>query len=802
MFKTYFKTAIRNLKRNKSYAIINVSGLAVGIAACLLLFLVIQYETSFDNFHKNKENIYRVITEFHSQDGVGYSDGVCFPAGNAIRLDFPHIKQVASIYRDEGQVTVLDGKTTIKKLEEENFYYTEPEFFDIFNFGFLSGNAKTALKDPNNAVLTQATAEKYFGSWKAALGKSIKFDNRVTYTVTGILKNIPANTDFPFSVIVPHKALEQTHVKGNLNDWVSTYGGASVFVVLPASLPVQQFNEQLKALAKKYKPAEYATDAPYAHPLASMHTDERFGNYNDHTFSLSLVKVLSVIGIFLIGIACVNFVNLATAQAVNRSREVGIRKVMGSNRGQLAMQFLGETFLITLTAVFIAIGLAYIALPFLNDLLRTKMSMNFLLIPSVILFLLGVTLLATLLSGLYPAIILSGFNPITALKSKITSKMVGGISLRRGLVVIQFAIAHILIIGMLVVVKQMDYFRTASMGFDKANIITVRIPGDSTGRSHVDHIRNELLQNPGITDVSFSYSSPSSGSNWNSDFRYNHAAKPTDFSANLKWADPNYFKTYGLKFVAGRPFTQSDTVREYVVNETLLHKLGINNPDDAIGKEINLWDGAKVANIVGVVRDFNVYSLREPVAAVLMSTWVDVYQTLNIKMKPGAEKTVLPLVEKLWTANFPDYVYNYRFLDERIANYYREENQLSQLYKIFAGIAIFISCLGLYGLISFMAVQRTKEVGIRKVLGASAGNIVYLFSREFTLLILIAFAIATPIAWYFMHEWLKDFTYRVPIGAGTFILAIIGSVIVAWITVGYRAVRAALANPVKSLRSE
>ena len=802
MFKNYLKTAFRNFKRNKSYAIINVLGLTVGIAASLLIFLVIQYETSFDNFHKKKDKIYRIATEFHTQDGVGYSDGVSFPVAAAMRIDFPQIKEVAAIFRNGDQVTIEQGDRQLKKLREDNFYYAEPEFFKMFDFEWLAGSPENSLKDPHSAALTQATAEKFFGDWRSAIGKTFKYGNKTLYKVTGILKNIPSNTDFPLSVVVGYSALENTYIKNNLNDWVSTFGGAYTFVVLPAALSPSHLDEQLKGFAKKHKPAEYAKDAFVTQPLSEIHFDDRFGNFRGHTFSHSLIKALAFIGLFLILIACVNFINLATAQAVNRSREVGVRKVLGSSRRQLAFQFLGETVFITITAVVLAVLVAEITLPLLNKLLETKMTMSLIFNPWLVLFILILTISVTILSGLYPAIILSGFNPITALKSKITSKMVGGISMRRVLVVLQFAIAQILIIGMLIVVSQMNFFRNASLGFDKAAIINVPMPGDSLSKTKVDYMRNRLLANNNILNASFSFGSPSSDGNWNSDFKFDHATKSTNFSANLKWADTGYFKTYNLQFVAGRPYYASDTVREFVVNETLLRKLGINDPQAAIGKEINFWDGNKAARIVGVIRDFNSYSLREPMAPVVLSTWKDVYQTINIKIKPGTEKAVLPFIEKLWSENFPDYVYDYKFLDDTIASFYKQENQLSILYKIFAAIAIFISCLGLYGLVSFMAVQRTKEVGIRKVLGASARHIVYLMSKEFTLLIIIAFAISAPVAYYIMHKWLQNYTYRIPLSASIFLLAIVGSIIIAWITVGQRAIKSALANPVKSLRTE
>ncbi len=803
MIKNFFKTAIRNLKRNKTYALINVLGLAVGIAACLLIFLVIQFETSFDKFHSKRDSIYRIGSQFVNDDGISYSAGISFPAGPAMRIDFPQLKIVASIFRRGGdQITVIDPATNQPKKFTEAIYYAEPEFFKLFDFPWIAGDPSKALSEPNSVGLTQELAKKYFGDWKNAIGKTFIRENKDVYKVAGILKDIPANSDFPLGIVVSYSTLKTMGIGRNMEDWVSTFGGASTFVQFPENLTAEKFNKDLIAFAKRHRPGEYVKDVFVAQPLMEIHYDDEFGNYRGHTFSKSLVKALSLIALFLLVIACVNFINLATAQAVNRSKEVGVRKVLGSNRRQLAFQFLSETALIIFTSIVVAVAIAFIALPFLNKLLEVKMSMNLAENPVIPFLLLGIGIVVTLLSGLYPAMILSGFNPITALKSKLTPRMVGGISLRRGLVVLQFAIAHVLIIGTLIVVSQMDYFRRASLGFEKASIVNVPVPGDSVSQIKFDHVKDQLLQNPDILLVSYSYAAPSSDGNWNSDFKFNHSPKNTNFSANLKWADADYFKTYNIPFVAGRPYNKSDTVREFVVNETLLKRLGITNPQDAIGKQLDFWDGNKVAQIVGVIRDFNSYSLREPMAPVVLGSWKDVYQTLNIRIQPGKEKTVLASVEKTWNAAFPDYVYSFEFLDETIANFYRQENQLSQLYKIFAGIAIFISCLGLYGLVSFMAVQRTKEVGIRKVLGAGAGSIIYLFSKEFTLLIAIAFVIASPLAYYFMHKWLENFTYKVDLGIGVFLVAILFSIFIAWITVGYRAIRAAMANPVKSLRTE
>ncbi|MBC7948859.1 MAG: ABC transporter permease, partial [Chitinophagaceae bacterium] len=688
MIRNYLKTAIRNLRRNKAYALINVLGLTVGIAACLLIFLVIRFETSFDKFHAKRDAIYRVGSQFNSEDGAGHSAGIVFPAGPAIRIDFPQIKEVASIFGSTGnQVTVEAVGNEAPKKFTETIYFAEPEFFTMFDFGWITGDAKGALTEPGSAAITKSHAVKYFGNWKTAIGKTIMRNNNPeqVYKINAILEDPPVNTDFPLTIVISYASLKNTNTRRNLQDWVSTFSQHYTFVVLPASYSVDKFNKDLETFARKHKPAEYLKDKFIAHSLVSIHYDERFGNFRGHTFSRSLITALVLIGIFLVIIACVNFINLATAQAVNRSKEVGVRKVLGGNRRQLAFQFLSETGLITFAALFAAALVAWGVLPFLNKLLEVKMSFDLFQEPQVLLFLLATGIVVTFFSGLYPALVVSGFNPISALKNKFSPRIVGGISLRRVLVVLQFSIAHILIIGTLIVVSQMDYFKKATLGFDKASIINVPLPGDSVSKTKVDALRNQLLQNPDIKSTSFSFATPSADGNWQSDFKFDHSDKNTNWSANLKWADIDYFKTYGLQFVAGRSYNAADTVTEIVVNETFARKLGITDPEEIIGKQVDFWEGETVASIVGVVRDFNSYSLREPMAPVVLGTWKRVYQTIGIKIAAGKERSTLAFIENLWTKTFPDNVYEYKFLDETINNFYKQENQLSMLYKIFAG---------------------------------------------------------------------------------------------------------------------
>lgn len=809
MFKNYFKISWRNLMRNRSYTIINVTGLAIGIATCLLIFLIVQYETSFDNFHVNKDRIYRVVNVSNGPDGVTLGAGTQLPLADGLRLEFPQLPKVGSIMLNDGShYSVEDGNKggIVKKFKEDSAYYADPQFFQIFNFKWLAGDKQKALAEPNAIVLSRGEANKFFGDWHIAIGKTVKYENRRDFKVTGIIENTPANTDFPMRAVMSWITLVRKggEMDGNSNDWISTFSDRNTYLILPAGMSEQRFNADLAAFAKKRIPAPYNKSISFQlQALKDMHYNTQVGIYGGHPFSKKLLDVISLIGLFLLIIACVNFINLATAQAVNRSKEVGIRKVLGSNRYQLIIQFISETLIITCCAVVLASLIAMITLPMLNDLLETHLGGDFLLKPVVILFLAGVIIGVTFLAGFYPALVLSGFNPIEALKNKIKAGHSSGISLRRVLVVTQFCIAQFLVIGTLVLVYQMNYFKNKSLGFDKDAVITVPIPGDSIARTRVNALKNQLLLQSGIKAVSISLYGPAENSAWHSDFKFNNSPKQVDFGASLKWADPDYFKLYDIRFVAGGPYKNSDTISGYVVNETLIHKLGITDPKQAIGKNIVFWNNPKTkAQITGVVKDFNVGSLRDPIPAVLMAPWKIFYSKLNIKIQPGNVHQTLANVENLWNKTYPEGIYEYQFLDKTIADFYKSEDQLSALYKIFAGIAIFISCLGLYGLVSFMAVQRIKEVGIRKTLGASVGDIVYLFSKEFTALIVIAFAVSAPIGYYFMHKWLQDFTYKITIGPEIFILAIISSVIVAWLAVGYKAVKAAVANPVKSLRSE
>jgi len=803
MIKNYFKTAIRNLWRNKNFTAINISGLAVGIGVCLVIFLIISFEMSFDDFHVNKGRIYRLLSISRNADGEHKSAGVPYPAPTTLHNDFP-VMASSAVYSDRDDQIVIpneSGEGVAKKFKEEGgVFFVEPAFFKIFSFSLIAGEYNS-LKEPNTAVLTKSTAEKYFGDWRSAIGKTFKRNSRDLFRITGIMADPPHNTDLQIKIAASYATMKDFITS---TDWTSIASNHGCYILLPDGTDATTMNKQIGSFYKKYYKSEDPggrQNAMMIQSLSQVHYDEEPGNFIDRTVSKSMINTMWLIAAFILLIACVNFINLSTAQAFNRAKEVAVRKVLGGSKTQLKLQFFSETAIITFFAIFLAIGISYVALPLLREVMGLPLELNLFGNPAVILFLFATGLVIVLLAGFYPAIILSRFNPAVAIKSKVAAISGKGISLRRGLVVFQFVIAQALIIGTLIIVKQMDYFKSHSMGFDKDAIVNVSFPQDSVSRAKLDYIKNRLTAMDGIRSVSFSFASPADDGNWSSNLRFDHAEKETDWNANLKWADADYLKTYSIPLVAGRNLTPSDTAREFLVNETFLKRLGITDPQQALNKEIDLWGQMKF-NIVGVIKDFNAMSLRRALVPVLITSVKDFYGTAGIKFQGKDIPGTLKKVESLWNEVYPDFVYEQKFLDTKIENFYTQERKLSSLYKIFAGIAIFLSCLGLYGLASFMAVQKIKEVGIRKVLGASVNNIIFLFSKEFLLLIGIAFLIATPLAYYFMHGWLQDFVYRVDISWWIIALAGIMAVAIAMITISFKAIKAAVANPVKSLRTE
>lgn len=798
MIRNYFTIAWRYLNRHKAFAFINVLGLSLGIACAIIVFTLVTHHLGFDNFHPNSDRIYRIVSEFHYET-TEYQSGVPQPLGKAFRNDFSFAEKTARVMVYGNTIVSLPGEKAIKKFQESDVVaFAEPAFFDIFNFPLVQGDKKTILTAPNTALLTQKMARKYFGNGEC-MGKTIRvtsLNRQVDFTISGILKDIPANTDRRQEVYLSYPNLKDYNARyAGDSSWGSVRSGMNCFVLLKPGVTKATVDNAFPAFVKKYYDAEDAKTTRFTlQPLPDIHFNVDF----DGSIDKKYLWALSLIGFFLIVTACVNFINLATAQALNRSREVGVRKVLGSLRAHLFLQFMAETVLVCLLALVLAYGLAKLSLPYINTLFESEMSISLLQHWPLPVFLVVLLLLVVFLAGSYPGLILARFRPVLALKGKVSQKDIGGFSLRRTLVISQFAISQVLIIAMIVIAGQMHYSKTADLGFSKDAIVLLPVPMND--KIKMNTLRARFGAIAGVENVSFGFEPPASSANNLTNVRYDNHAKDEPWDVNLKPADDQYVPVYGLKLVAGRNFFPSDTAREALVNETFVKKLGLASPHTVIGKKLDV--GGYRTLITGVVKDFYNGSFHNAIAPICILSDANRYRNCSVKFRLGQAKPALAALNKIWDDTYPDYVYSHTFLDERIAGFYRLDTMMLRLVEGFAFIAILICCLGLYGLVSFMALKKTKEVGVRKVLGAGVANILWLFGREFTMLLLVAFVIAAPLAWLAMHRWLQDFAYRIPISPWIFLLAMAGSFAIAAVTVGYRSIRSALANPVKSLRTE
>ncbi|WP_346320523.1 ABC transporter permease [Chitinophaga sp. YIM B06452] len=808
MFYNYLKIALRSLNRKLSFTLLNVAGLAVGIAAALLIFVVIRHELSYEDFHSKKDRIYRVASRAVSRSNgemVTMSGGVPLILPQTFRNDFPQFEKVAAVwYLGQGQIYIpgKNGHDEKRFLESESsLIWAEPNLFGIFDYTWLAGNA-SALERPNTTVISESIARKYFGGTNEAMGRTIQlFSYRIPFEVTGVYKDPPNNTDLRMKIVFSYSTFIGS-TKFTSEEWRNISGNSVCYVLMREGQPAEAVQRQLPAFVKKYY-NEDARNTPNTtelilQPLKEIHTSKLLGPFYGTKFTRRELFTISMIGVFLLVVACINFINLATALSVNRAKEIGVRKVLGSNRWQLMRQFLHETAFVTFFSIMLALLIAAAVLPGLQRLIDTPVDIAW---GSTILFLFLLGIVVTLLAGFYPAMVVAGFNPLAALKNRISARSIGGISLRRGLVVVQFVIAQLLVIGTLVAIQQMKFFREKPIGFDKESVLMVELPSDSALAARYPVLREKMKAIPGVEAATFCMEAPSASWFWGAEFFFNNKTEMEPFMVARQFGDTAYLHTFGIPVVAGRQPFYSDTVREVLVNETFVKKMSLPNNEAVLGKRLSFHQ-QKNLEIVGVVKDYNNQSLRDEITPLVITLDNKTIAFMALRLRPQDMPKTLARIEKEFTGLYPTYLYDVKFLDQRIGNYYKAEAQTALLFRVFAVLAIFISCLGLYGLVSFMAVQKQKEVGIRKVLGASVQNIVLLFSKEFTLLIGVAFLIAAPLGYYLMNTWLESFHFHITIGWGVFVLAVGLSVLIAWISVGYKALRAALANPVKSLRAE
>ncbi|MEP0985707.1 FtsX-like permease family protein [Ekhidna sp.] len=813
MLKNYFITSIRFIKREKVFALMNISGLALGIACALVIYKILDHEFSFDKHHENYQQIYRINNEDITTDGTKLWRGQVHPLASTLRSEFPEINASMIYYEKEAMIGIEAENGNIQRYQEkQGITFVEPEFLELFTVNFLAGDHRTALDQPNKVILTASKVRKYFGltedNFHNAIGRSIILDNTRTSYVSAVIEDMPMSTDFPFDVLFNYQ--DQEAVNPWFYDgqsWGEYNSATNCYVLLPEGSDPNVFEKKLEAIVAKYLPEHIIEKRTYRlQPLSDLHySDQIRKTYAGITATKGELIVLGLVGLFLIVTACINFVNLSTAQAVKRSKEVGVRKTMGSSKSQLVVQFLCETFVVTLLATGVGFLLATVVAGEVELIFNDQMTLDLFSDVSIVYFLIALVIGVTLFAGLYPSFILAGMNPILAIKNNLNVKQTSGfLSFRRALVIMQFAISQILIIGIFILNAQMNYFQNKDLGFSKESIVIVELPEkDST---NLQVLKNELVSHSSINLVSFSSSSPMD--TWRSSNPIFHPnIEGQDYMGNLKTVDPAYFDLYEMEMIAGEPFTQSDPRDHVVVNRKVAKILGFADPNDALGERIKYGRGRLEFTIVGVVEDFHAGSLHADLENVFMANvpWNIFQASIKLNSADGSfaeMKKSIEHIETSWETSFPNHVFDFEFYDEAIAKMYALERSVSQVFRIFVIIAIIIGSLGLYGLVSFMANQKTKEIGIRKVLGASEISICNIFSKELITLLLVAFTISAPIAYFLMRAFLDTYAYRVKLGPQFFILAILVSLVIAVLTVGHKSLKVARANPIDSLKDE
>lgn len=811
MLKNYFITAIRNLKREKVYAILNVAGLALGIGCALVIFELVSFETSYDKHHLDADKIYRIVRVKQISIGMEHSAGVPHPLREALDADFPDLTSAMTHYNFGSLISIDNGGGNISRYQEdEGTVFAEQDIFNVFSFNFLAGDRENCLSEPNSAVVASSLVQKYFdldeSSVHMALGKTISLDNTIDLKITGVIQDPPKTTDVPFKVIIHYETqgTSNPYYRGGKR-WNSTSSRTNCYVRLSPNQTPSSIEGQLPALLEKFAGSKSSENQTYLlQPLAEIHHDIRYGNYSDSQVDMESIITIGIIGIFLIITAAINFVNLATAQAVKRSKEVGIRKAIGGNKAQLIIQFLSETLMITVIAAFLGVVIGELLLVYLEDITGYKLTLNIFSNENTLLFLVGLVVLVGLLSGFYPAIIMSSMDPVSALRNKLNSKVGSGfLSLRRILVVLQFSISQVLIIGTIVVGAQLSFFSDKDLGFNKDAVVITALPENNL--PDMNRLKNLLKSNPDIKFASFNLSSPLGNSDAHANIHHESLSPDEEYDVNFKVVDEDYLDLYEIDMLAGRPLHARDSSNSILINDKLAGLLGFQNPEDALGTELTGWRGK--SRVVGVVENFHTESLQSEIGYVAMVRQPETFYELAIKMNTKGKshaqvKTILKYLEQSWLSVFPQYLYDYEFYDERLTGMYEGEESLARLFRMFAIIAIFIGCLGLYGLIAYVANQKTKEIGVRKVLGAPIWSIVNIFSKEMLGLVLVAFVVSAPLAYFALSSWLDDYAYRIEMSPFYFIIAIVSCLLIGVLTVGYKSISTAMANPILSLRDE
>ena len=821
MLRNYIKIAFRNIYKNTIYSFINILGLALGVSACLVIFLLVNFELSFENFQPDHERIFRITSGFKNPDGsTSRNAGLGTPMPSAIRQEFTGLEKVAAFRIFYPKVTVPNATKNTKnapkvyKKDYSEGIICEPEYFEIFKYEWLQGNSKTALKTPNEVVLTEKEAESYFGKipLEQILGKQLYFNDSLITTVTGIVKDLPNNSDFKFKNFISFKSIESKSWRKefSLDDWSNTNGDSQAFIKLSKGTSIQSINRQFPIFLQKHlnqKEEWNVGRSLILQPLKDIHFNAEYGDSYSRQVHLPTMYALIGIAIFLLLIAAINFINLATTQSIIRVKEIGIRKVLGSSRKSLIIQFLCETFVITLMAVFLSILFVEPILWAFTDFVPKELKFN-VFNPQIIEFLGLITVVTGLLSGFYPAWIISSYTPIASLKNQISNGQSRTAFLRRILIIFQFTASQVFILGTIIVATQSKFMLNKDMGFKKDAIVNFQTDWKDSKSNRKEILINKLRQFPEIETICLG-DPPAREGYSTTGLKYFDGKKEITTQVHHKIVNEFYVPMYGLKILAGRNLAHSDTSKEFIINEAYARELGFKKPEQAIGKFIDYYDSKGKPMkfpIVGVLANFHFQSMHQNIKPLFMNA--DKYaNVINAKIRSTGKSTenfkgVLSKMEKAYNQVYPNnnQVFQPVFFDETFANFYKKEQQFAKILNTATGMAIFISCMGLFGLVAFTTRQRTKEIGIRKVLGASVAQIVQLLSKDFLKLVILSIVIASPIAYWAMNKWLQDFAYRVDISWWIFALAGILAIIIALLTVSYQSIRAAVANPVKSLK--
>lgn len=811
MFKNYLKIAFRNLGKYKFISFINLFGLCTGLTCCLLILTYILHETSYDRYNSKADRIWRVTRSFNNQDGIVslHLGAIAPPFGPLLKNDFPDIQQVTRI--------LPSGTTTFryndKIFNEKEGIFADSNLFNIFDINVIEGDRHTALSDPYSILMTRDMAHKYFGD-ADPINKVVRLDNQMNFKVTGIFEPLPDNSHFHPPFMLSFNTLKDSTIYGEKN--LETNWGNNAFytyVLLPANYPVKSMEAQFPSFLDRRMSNSYGAGVKaskftklYMQRLTDIHLRSHLDEELEQNGDISRVYVFSAIALFILLIACINYMNLSTARSTLRAREIGIRKVSGAGRPELIVQFLCESVLISYLAFILAAALTILLLPPVNDLTGLHLSIHSLQQPSVVIPVLLMPMLVGLLSGAYPALFLSNFQPVKVLKGLFKAGS-STASFRKVLVVAQFAISIVLIISTVIVFQQLHFMENASLGFDKEHIATMQYNNGLD--KNFESFRTALMQNAHVLDVTRSSRIPSGRLLDEQGAQTESGDSMRPVTADIKYVtvDYDFLKTYGIPIVAGRDYSRAygtDT-NNFLLNVAAAKALGVHDPKELVGKNFS-YANVK-GKVVGIMGNFNFESMHQAIIPLIFTVPTaasagNSYGKISIKLDGSDVPSSVGWLEKTWKRYLPEVPFEYVFLNDRFDKLYRSEQQQGSLFTIFSGIAIFIACLGLFGLSAFTITQRIKEIGVRKVLGASTVSIVRLLSLDFLVLVAIAAAIAFPIAWLAMHKWLGDFAYRIPMQFWVYVAAFILAAGIALITIGFQAVRAALANPVKALRSE